>query len=222
MEDIFQKHATDSRHGPINFVCFYINLAERQDRLAHVKQQLPLIGIKGERLDAIRMPHGHIGCTMSHIKCLELAIERNCDYALVCEDDITFTDPAKLLAILTSFLASGTDWDVLLLGGNNMTSRREVIGGTTYSKVTNCQTTTGYIVRKAYIQILLDNFRAGLAGLLANPVSRRAHAIDMYWKRLQVKDRWYILQPQTVCQMAGYSDIEKRMVNYRHTMISKK
>lgn len=215
MEDLFRKHNCELK-------TLYINLATRRDRLSHVQQQLHSIGIVGERLDAIKMEHGYIGCTMSHIKCLELAIERNYSYVFICEDDITFTNPTVMLASLEDFLASKMEWDVLLLGGNNRTVVPNSANTNSYIKVTNCQTTTGYITKRSYMQTLLTNFKEGLAGLLAKPTSRREHAIDMYWKRLQVKDRWFLLKPQTVCQLAGYSDIEKRCVDYRHVMLERK
>ena len=55
----------------------YINLQHRTDRLQHVEKELEKLGIKGERINAIKTSSGAVGCTLSHIKCLELAKERN-------------------------------------------------------------------------------------------------------------------------------------------------
>ena len=69
---------------------FYINLASRTDRLAHVVVELAKMDIEGERIDAIKMDNGALGCTMSHIHCLKLAKSRNLPHVFICEDDITF------------------------------------------------------------------------------------------------------------------------------------
>ena len=70
----------------------FINLAHRTDRLEHVKSELQKMNIVGERVNAVKMNDGAVGCTMSHIKCLETAKERNWDHVFICEDDILFLD----------------------------------------------------------------------------------------------------------------------------------
>ena len=55
---------------------------------------------------------------MSHIKCLEYAIENDLDYILISEDDITFLNPVLLKNSLKNFIENVNDWDVLLLGAN--------------------------------------------------------------------------------------------------------
>jgi len=51
----------------------YINLHERTDRKEHVEKELEKMNIQGERVEAIRNDVGAIGCSLSHIKCLEIA-----------------------------------------------------------------------------------------------------------------------------------------------------
>ena len=51
----------------------YINLNKRKDRLEHVKKELLKIGITGERFPAIKLTNGRLGCSMSHLKCIEMA-----------------------------------------------------------------------------------------------------------------------------------------------------
>jgi len=55
---------------------FYINLETRPDRKQHVEEQLQNIGISAERFNAIRLQNGAIGCSMSHLKCIEIAKEK--------------------------------------------------------------------------------------------------------------------------------------------------
>ena len=82
---------------------FYINLEKRKDRLAHVQEELAKLGIPGERVCAIETADGAIGCTLSHIKCLELAKQRHYPFVFVCEDDIQFTNPQVFLENLHKF-----------------------------------------------------------------------------------------------------------------------
>ena len=83
---------------------FYINLESRKDRLEEVQVELSKIGVVGERFNAIETKTGSIGCTMSHIRCLELAKERCYEQIFICEDDICFLDP-EFLPGITSLVA---------------------------------------------------------------------------------------------------------------------
>jgi GR25 family glycosyltransferase involved in LPS biosynthesis len=136
----------------------------------------------------------------------------------ICEDDIVFTKPNLLLKNIRRFNKNpDIQWDVLIIGGNNCPPFQEI---TDYCiKVANCQTTTGYIVKNTYYQKLLDNFKEGLGRLLKDPDNKREFAIDIYWKRLQYTDNWYLLTPPTVIQLEDYSDIEDRVVKYDHLML---
>ena len=73
---------------------FYINLDHRTDRKQHVETQLSSIGINNyERFKAIKLPNGALGCSMSHLKCLEIAKQNNWEHLLIVEDDIQFLNP---------------------------------------------------------------------------------------------------------------------------------
>ena len=83
----------------------YINLDHRVDRRMHVETQLKSIGIENaERFKAIKLDNGALGCSMSHLKCIENAKKNNDKYLMVCEDDIEFTDPVLFTNQLNSFL----------------------------------------------------------------------------------------------------------------------
>jgi GR25 family glycosyltransferase involved in LPS biosynthesis len=155
---------------------------------------------------------------MSHIKCLELAKERNYETVFICEDDIAFLNPQVLLDSLQKFYENTSiQWDVLLIGGNNVPPYEKT---TDYCiRVSNCQTTTGYIVKNSYYDVLIQNFRESVQGLLKNPNNKQQYALDMYWKQLQRINRWYMLFPFTVVQCESYSDIEERVVDYRGLML---
>jgi GR25 family glycosyltransferase involved in LPS biosynthesis len=195
----------------------YINLEHRIDRLVHVKQELAKINVVGSRFNAIKLANGAIGCSMSHLKCLEQAKQNGSPYVFVVEDDIQFLDPALFLKNLGLFCETIKDnWDVLIISGNICPPFQPV--GDFCVRLENCQTTTGYIVQQHYYDTLIANYREGITKLLSDPTNKREYAIDMYWKRLQTKNRWYMIVPPTVVQMEGFSDVEGRETNYKYLM----
>lgn len=199
---------------------FYINLESRPDRKIHVEKQLELVGLKNStRFNAIKMKNGAIGCSLSHLKCIELAKENNWPYVLICEDDIEFLNPELFIKQMNGFLTSiHQDWDVVLLAGNNKSTFQEV--NSYCVKVNSCQTTTGYIVKNHYYDILSENIKSGIKKLVELPYNRNLYAIDKYWFELQIKDIWYLIIPLTVVQREDYSNIEKKRINYKKSMTS--
>jgi len=193
-----------------------INLESRHDRLQHVMAELQKIGVRGQRYNANKTVNGAVGCTISHIKCLETAKANDWKHVFICEDDITFLEPDVFMKNLTRFYEADYDWDVVIVGGNNALPYRKA--SDFCIQVHNCQTTTGYIVQNHYYDVLINNFKESLRNLLKTPEKKNVYAIDIYWKQLQNRDRWYMIIPPTVIQCAGYSDIEQRVVNYENMM----
>jgi len=196
----------------------YINLDTRKDRNEHVQNELKKIGINNyERFSAVKLENGAIGCSMSHLKCVELAKRKNYDFVLICEDDIEFLYPQLLLNQLNLFFDSNVEWDVILIAGNNMLPYKPI--NETCIKVFNCQTTTGYIVKQSYYDTLIDNFKSGIHNLLKEPTNNE-YKIDKHWFKLQRNDNWYLIIPLTVVQREDYSDIEKKVTNFKNYMLN--
>jgi hypothetical protein len=196
---------------------FYINLETRTDRRQNIELQLPRVGLHTfERFNAIKLNDGRVGCTLSHIKCLELAKARSYDHLLICEDDTIFLEPDLFIKQMNAFLAKGHKWDVVLLGGNNVPPYERI--DETCVAVSRCQTTTCYLVAGHYFDTLLTNYKEGLQRLLREPQRHVDFAIDKYWLKLQEKDNWFLITPLTVVQREDYSDIEGRRTNYMYAM----
>jgi len=204
------KSITDIKHA------FYINLASRPDRKQHVESQLNTIGITAGRFNAIKLPNGALGCSMSHLKCLETAKQQGWPHLLIVEDDIKFLNPELFKNQLNLFLSKHKSWDVVLIGGNNIPPYTKM--DNTCVKVSSCQTTTGYLVNRHYYDILIENIRTGIKNLLKFPGQHALYAIDKYWFQLQRRDNWFLIIPLTVTQREDYSDIEKRPTNYARVM----
>jgi GR25 family glycosyltransferase involved in LPS biosynthesis len=199
----------------------YINLESRPDRKQHIEQQLAGIGLTNTiRFNAVRLPNGNgrVGCSMSHLKCLEIAQKSNYSHLLIIEDDTLFLKPALFKKHLQQFLTSETPWDVILFAGNNMPPYRSVANGAAV-QVSHCQTTTCYLVNAHYFGTLIANIKEGIAKLLKDPSNHFHYAIDKYWLSLQKRDRWFLITPPSVIQREDYSDIEQRKTNYAHLMV---
>ena len=209
---------------PIQHVV-YINLDSRPDRRIQVENELTKIGIPNPpyRFAGVQLPQkigsGAIGCSMSHLKCLEMAKENNWDMVMIVEDDIQFTKPLNFRNQLIKFLKNHPpgSFNVLLLAGNNIPPYKKI--DNTCVQVGFCQTTTGYIVCNHYYDTLIENYRAGIRNLIREPEKGILFAIDKFWYQLQERDKWLLLVPLSVTQHEDFSDIEQKVTNYHNMML---
>ena len=207
------------KRSDIKYV-FYINLDKRPDRKTLVENELLSLGIDPtaiRRFRAIELSNGAIGCSLSHLRCIQHAKNENLPYIMVVEDDLKFTDIEKFGIQFDKLLQSHTDWDVVLLAGNNVGPYN--ILSDCAVKINQCQTTTGYLVKQEYYDTLIENFSNGIRLLVANPQHHIHYAIDRYWFKLQSKDNWLLVYPLYGTQLSNYSNIEKRYTNYDNLML---
>jgi GR25 family glycosyltransferase involved in LPS biosynthesis len=200
---------------------FFINLEHRKDRLENVTNELKKMNISGERINAVKAKIGGIGCTLSHIRCLEEAKKRNYKQVFICEDDIKFTNPELFKKQIQKFSKNKEiQWDILIIGGNVVPPYQQI--GDYCARIFNCQTTIGYVVKKDMYDVLLQNFKESCNLQMKNPIKpgdTNLYALDIWWKRLQPQYFWYIITPLTVTQYENYSEIENRVTNYDHLML---
>jgi glycosyl transferase family 25 len=196
----------------------YINLEKRTDRKEHILSELKKIGVEDAiRFKAIELENGALGCSMSHLKCLEIAKKENYEMVFICEDDIQFLHPDMFQTQLKSFLNSSfLNWDTVLVAGNNMIPYVPI--STFCIKIFNCQTTTGYIVKRDYYDKLIQNYKEGIQKLLKEPYNNE-YKIDKYWFKLQKLDNWYLIVPLSIIQKEDYSDVEKKVTNFSKYML---
>lgn len=222
--DLFQSSWTKCETGIQNYLLenvYYINLEERKDRKDLVESELKKLKWKYERFNAIRLKDGRVGCSMSHLKLLEMAKAKQLEYIVIVEDDIQFMKPEQynyMLAEFNKFMKSNNiEYDVLLLAGN---LRPPIARLTNFiTRIYKSWTTTGYIVKRHYYDTLINNFRDGINLLIKNPKIKGKYEIDTYWHSLQASGRWYILSPRTVTQRPNFSTIENRYTDYNYLML---
>jgi glycosyl transferase family 25 len=193
----------------------YINLEERKDRKAQIKKELLKVMPKEKifRFNAIKDSFGHIGCTKSHIACLEIAINNKYKNILIMEDDAIFNNYEEGYKLLKKLAKN--PYDVITLGNVGAEFDKK-----TY-KLKSGQTTTAYLVNSHYFQTLLDNYKEGLK-LLQETFKMEKYCLDQYWKLLQKKDNWFIVHPALCIQSAGFSSICNQEVDYKEYFNIKK
>jgi hypothetical protein len=196
---------------------FYINLDRRIDRKKHLETQVNLLNWTARRFPAILQPFGSLGCSLSHLALLKYARRNNLDHILILEDDVTFLNPSLFLDSLNKFLKTHTNFDVLLLAGNNL-GHYEIIDDCCV-KVSKCLTTTAYLVKNHYYDTLIKNYEIGINLLQLHPKKTGIYAIDQFWRHLQQIHNWFLLTPLSVVQRPDVSDIEKRVMNYTSDML---
>ena len=132
---------------------------------------------------------------------------------------MTLVDAGRLRKQVEAFLQeSGREWDVVLLGGNNWPPFEPV--DDSCIRIHNCNTTVAYLVRSEYYDTLLANFKEGAQQFMRNDDKPFLYAIDIWWKQLQIRDRWFLLTPPSVSQWEGaWSDVEGRNVSYTNMMM---
>jgi glycosyl transferase family 25 len=184
----------------------YINLEHRTDRKSQIESELqkyfPVEKI--QRFNAIQHHHGGIGCTMSHIAVLEMAIENNWKNCLIIEDDAVWSNFPTSYSILEKLVNNSFDVITLGIAHARYTPEFKLLSG---------QTTTAYLIQQKYYKTLLDNFKEGLEQFLKTG-NYGIYALDQYWKKLQGKDNWYCVIPSLMVQKPSFSDIERKHTDY--------
>jgi len=193
----------------VNAVC-YINLAKRTDRREQIEAELDKAKIPAmirHRIDASYHTKGIVGCVESHIKTLELALERGWDWTMVLEDDYTMRDPATFWESVRTLLHKANP-NVLLLSQGRWHYRSEPTIVPLLTRVLTSSTTSGYVIHRSYIPTLLANFRESHDLFLRTGSTQ--YYLDEYWRRLQKMGGWFAKEPSFGYQREGYSDILQR------------
>lgn len=198
----------------------YINLSHRTDRNQHIVNELTSIGFnttKIKRLDAVQHTLGGIGCGLSHIQCLEYAIENKCNNILIVEDDFKFIiDSTELNSRLTELFSTDPNYDVYLLGRNlyyytHNTSK--------LYRVVESQAASCYLVSSKFMKTLLANYKEAVEKLEKHKneygEQYKVYAIDQYSKQLQKTHVYLTHKFPCGVQQPSYSDIENVYVDYR-------
>jgi GR25 family glycosyltransferase involved in LPS biosynthesis len=202
----------------------YINLDSRTDRRDFIENNTKKYNLFSniERCKAIECETGGIGCSLSHIKLLKELKEIDANFVMIIEDDLYIIDSNKYNEFENSFeqIKMSDDWDVILLTPRGLTIDDEsiIMKENNFKRIKDSQTTTGYIIKKHMCDKFINNFTESVTNLL-NTKNYSEYALDQYWKKMQTEYKFYYYSSIFAGQLPGWSDIEKRQVNYNQRFI---
>ena len=138
----------------------------------------------------------------SHIKCIEIAKEREWPFVCIFEDDVLFLNNAHINEKIHKYI--NYDYDVLYIGAW-LRNNKYVNIFDDLIKVNYTCCLHAYIVKKHYYDVILNNLKEGLSLKKKNP-KNYYYNNDEYIKKLQERDNWLCLSPIMATQINGYSD----------------
>ena len=209
-------YSPDSHLHPVTDLpfTFYINLDSREDRRTAVEKELSDVGFLHERFPAITYDPPQVGCSMSHLRCLELAKERNLPSVLIVEDDLVWTKKSHEIRAAFESLEH-IEYNVAVLAPGFTDGSEAIRVNEMFVTGTTCQTAAAYICRQEYYDTLIENFKESIELFKAGK-GYHEYAIDQHWKRLQTKG-WVFAYPILGKQRPGYSDICREEKTYEYS-----
>lgn len=205
---------------------YYINLDNRTDRNSSILELKTKYSFFKdiERVSAIKdLNHGGMGCTKSHIYCLEKILNRDDEsYYMIMEDDLSINSQKDFDDFVRAFekIKDRDDWDLLSFTPSRV-NKMEIYNNDFY-RVENIETTTCYIVKKTFVKTLLDIFKESLSRWEEegkyDRITYHKYALDQYWKKLQPTHCFLAYKLKVFGQIISYSDIIKRVVDYTQYM----
>lgn len=196
---------------------FCINLVRRPDRRAEVEAEFAKHGIKVEFVDGVdgkelgigefqasdneKGTAGDIGCVLSHLKVLEIAMARNLKNYFVFEDDVELAvNFNEQFAKYITQLPEG--WDMVYLGGNHdrpvkMVTENIALISRTFTTHAIGVSQNIYTVLQSVLVKLNDK-------------------VDLAVSSLHDLFQCYCFQPHIAFQRKGFSDILGKVQDYKH------
>jgi GR25 family glycosyltransferase involved in LPS biosynthesis len=176
-----------------NMKAFVINLDNRPSRLEMFRKNI--FPFEVERISAIQMLDGAMGCALTHFKILK---EQTMFPFAIFEDDCVMIEPWSLVEKAISQLPE--DWDALWLGGTVDTPLKRYSDNLFRLKKTYCTHAIIYNSQKI-VDYILNNFDTWHGRKI----------IDIfYYSDVQEKFNCFITYPMAALQAEGFSDIMNR------------
>lgn len=204
---------------------YIINLDKRTDRWKHVEQNvIPLIPKKYSnkviRISAVDHTHyptreqRAAGCTYSHLGVWKNAIENNYANVLVLEDDVKWLVNTEELEKHFDFFDS-VDYNMIHIAYRNESEIFE----SNIKKLYRCHDFTGtvaYFGKVDFLKKMLSDIEFSASQLMKLKPTR-PYAIDIYWRKYQLDDKWYGSN-KIAWTIDNYSNIENRNEKYKENV----
>lgn len=193
----------------------YINLDKRTDRRAEMEAEFKRLGIPEDKIirrSGIEMDPGILGAGMSHTAVMRYieSLPQNIQTVIVFEDDFQFIDDVSLVKnSIQKFLTYPRDiWDMVLLSYG---VRRSQKYDDLVSRTFESYLASGYMINRAAVPRILENFAKGCEGLSRTGYS--GFFIDNYWNHLMATGRCFYFNKHLGFQRSSWSDVDKTVIS---------
>lgn len=192
-----------------------IHLPQRKDRWDRLEnsigKHLQHFQLIKHHAVAMNPPFGWIGCAKSHIQLIQKAHKHNQPFLIVLEDDAELSVSVEVFEESLKKLVKMQDYPVIRLSGTYSNMPVHMVyedEGICVAQIRSCLTTVGTIYYNTSYDALIK-----LHGFYRRiGIQKHRCAWDII---LNDVIRNYIVIPFLVIQSASYSDIERRMINYK-------
>jgi GR25 family glycosyltransferase involved in LPS biosynthesis len=201
---------------------YYCNLEHRPDRRFEFLGEMEKLGVPAEkihRIESVYTPnYGALGCGKSQILALKHFLSSGKEICAIFEDDFMFSETKETIQnILTQFFEKRVYFDCLMLGGNILQAVQTELPY--LKKVYDGQCCSSYVVTRQFAPLLLQLWEEAIRlqeeYTLQNKKVYHFYCIDIAWKQLQPQSHWFVIEPKFGLQRESYSDIEKKITNYK-------
>ena len=225
----------------------YINLEDRNDRKELLMKELEKLNTdisKVYKVSGVYMPkNGHKGCIQSHILALNMIKLNNWNTVLILEDDAELDmSPETINDVinksLTELDSHYSNWNVVMLAtankiidNNNNNNNKKTLPidlGLVYQaesksipikleKLKSATTASAYIVKKEYVNHILDLFNHCNNNMSPKNMSSKGFehwALDQKWAEIQGKDNWFCYNKDLVKQRNIWSTTQSDVSKY--------
>ena len=138
-----------------NILC--ISLEECVLRREQILVQARKFGLEIEFVIVKRNPVPHRGCAESHLKCIQIAKDRNLDFICILEDDCLFVDDRMENAFKSEPISIPSGWEIVFLGYNAL---RAYPVASHLMKLIISFAAHAYIVHSRIYDEILDGYRS--------------------------------------------------------------
>lgn len=184
-----------------------INMKHRPDRMLNIEREFAHKDIKLNRIDAVKLSPGYLGCAASHLRAITHGERNNLDFVIVVEDDCIFNNNIThehVIKCITDLHANLDDWQIFNGGPTFWTIRNELDKLTvTNSKVSDNMIDISW-GQTTHFMIYNRNSYNRLIDLFTDPTNHIDLLISQNFTQTTYKHS-HLFQ-----QMPDYSDIEDR------------
>ena len=150
----------------------------------------------------------YIGATKNHLDCLQLMRDNSYNHCLFLEDDFVFTSNIREnQESIFKFFENDYDYNICFLSASKFHERKVFDDLLLLSKQI-CTTSSGYLVSKKNLDLVLNTVKEGYELLIQYPDQSYNYCIDRYWTKL---DKLFLFKKKLGFQSPSMSKITGKM-----------